>query len=208
MLKNSDMEVIAKYATVPFINGCCNLFHPCQVLSDIFTIYEQSKHKTNTITYVGKLNNVSRELVNSLPKIGIKLYFVTKDVISVLSDENIDDKAKKSSNLICTNDFKTAVQNSNIVYTDAWIDMEFFNNPKYERNKKTITNEMLPYQVNKRVFEWNKDVCIMHDMPMHIGYEITRDIVESKSSWIFIQAENRMWVQNALMLKLLGHKIN
>ena len=206
MLKNDDLVEMMKYSTVPVINTCCNVFHPCQALADIMTLVENfgDDYVGKAVTFTGKLNNVSRELINALPKIGVKLYFVSPDIDLVANDPNIDEACKQSSNLVLTKDFEGSVKKSNVVYTDTWIDMEFFNDPKLADKKEATIKEMLPYQINSKVFEWNKDVHVMHDMPMHIGYEISRDAVEHENAWIFQQSENRMWAQNALMMKLFG----
>ena len=209
MLKNEDFMELAKYSSVPVINSCCNIFHPCQALADILTIVENfdGKYAGKALTFTGKLNNVSRELINSLPRLGMKLYFASPDVDLVATDENIDPASKKSENLILTTDFEKAVKESDVVYTDSWIDMEYFNNPAFAQKKEETIKRMMPYQLNSRVFDWNKNIFVMHDMPMHVGYEITRDVIESKNVWLFQQAENRMWAQNALMLKLLGYEL-
>ena len=210
MLKNSDMAVLMEYSDVPVINTCCNVFHPCQALADIMTIFEKfgKDYVGKTVAFTGKLNNVSRELINALPKLGIKLYFVSPDIDSVAGDPNIDPECKASANLFLTKDFEEAVKKSDVVYTDTWIDMEFFNDPKLADKKEQTMKLMMPYQLNSKVFDWNKNIFVMHDMPMHIGYEITREVVEHKNTWIFDQAENRMWAQNALILSLLGYKKN
>ena len=209
MLKNESFVEMAKYSSVPVINSCCNIFHPCQALTDIMTVVENfdGKYAGRALTFTGKLNNVSRELINSLPRLGIKLYFVSPDIDAVAADENILPECKESENLVLTTDFEKAVKESDVVYTDSWVDMEYFNNPAYADKKEETIKKMLPYQLNNRVFDWNKNIFVMHDMPMHVGYEITRDVIESQNVWIFQQAENRMWAQNALMLKLLGYKL-
>ncbi len=84
--------------------------------------------------------------------------------------------------------------------------MEDFNDSKKAEENKKIIEKYLPYQLNQRIFNANSNITVMHDMPMHINYEITRDVIESENSIIFDQAENRMWAQNALILILLNLK--
>lgn len=200
MLKNEDLETIMKYSSVPVINGCCNMYHPCQILADLFTIYEEFNDIENvTLSFIGNLNNVSRDLIFASYKLGFKLIFVTPNCQEV---EKFLKKEELPIDLLITQDMEFAVRNSDVVYTDTWVDMEFFEN-WVNGDTKPLLNSMLPYQVNDKVFSFNPKVKIMHDMPMHINYEITRNVIENNNSIIFKQAENRMWVQNIIVKSLL-----
>lgn len=209
MINNDDLKVIMENTNVPVINGCCNLFHPCQVLADLLTMSEFTSNNMQDIvvTYVGKLNNVSRELIYAATKLGFKLNFMSPDDVT---EESLFIKINDKDifgNLTIINDinqFPDVIAESQFVYTDTWIDMEYYNNPKYKLENEKTKNEMMKYQLNNKVFSYNPNVMVMHDMPMHVGYEITRDVIENKNAIIFQQAENRMWVQNVLMMKLLG----
>ena len=98
---------------------------------------------------------------------------------------------------------KEAVKRAQFVYTDTWVDMEFFDDKDYEAEKKRRIQVMLPYQLNAETLK-DSDAFILHDMPIHPGYEISEELVHSPRSLIFTQAENRMYAQQALMLFLLG----
>ncbi len=95
------------------------------------------------------------------------------------------------------------MQAADVVYTDTWVDMEFINDPAYAKTKQERMEKMLPFQVNEALLEGSKAV-VMHDMPIHAGYEITRDVVEKHIETILRQAENRKFAQQAVLLSLLG----
>jgi ornithine carbamoyltransferase len=99
-------------------------------------------------------------------------------------------------------DVKEAVKKSDIVYTDTWIDMEFFLNPKFKEKKEKRIKLMKPYQINAELLK-GSDALIMHDMPMHRGYEISEDAIESSNSIIYEQSENRLHSSKGILLKLL-----
>ncbi|MCL6588513.1 MAG: ornithine carbamoyltransferase [Firmicutes bacterium] len=205
MLKNQSIVTLAEYATVPVINGCCDLYHPCQILSDLLTIQEEfGRLEGLTLAYIGIRNNVCNDLLAALPKVGMRFYQVTP-----LKSENqvvpaIDEYASKTGKWIETDDIEEAIKNADIVYTDTWINMEFFGDSKYKEKNEEKIQKMMPYQVNGKLIGLKPGIKIMHDMPMHPGYEITREVIEHPGAIIFPQAGNRMWAQNALMLKLFG----
>ena len=110
--------------------------------------------------------------------------------------------AEKTGLWLRTSDLQDAVRQSDIVYTDTWVDMEFFNNPAFADEKEMRIRQMMPYQINGELLKVNPRIKIMHDMPIHTGYEISREAIESENAVIFQQAENRMWAQMALLVKL------
>lgn len=111
--------------------------------------------------------------------------------------------AEKTGLLKRSLDLKAEAKDADAVYTDSWVDMEFFLDPKFEKQKKERIDLMLPYQLNKANLAGSK-ALIMHDMPIHVGYEIDRETIEDERAVIFPQSWNRMHGQNALMLRLLG----
>jgi ornithine carbamoyltransferase len=100
-------------------------------------------------------------------------------------------------------DVGAAVEDCDVVYTDTWVDMEFFLDPEFKTEKEKRVELMLPYQVNKKLLGDNKDALIMHDMPIHRGYEITDKIVAHPNSVIYLQSENRLHSAKAILVKLL-----
>lgn len=203
-LKNhSDLLQLAQYSNVPVINGCCDKYHPCQALADLMTIYEVSgTFEGITLTYVGIHNNVANSLVAGCMTLGIHLILVTPIVNEPSWDESLMQAAYSSGYVTEMDSLSTAVAQSDYVYTDTWIDMEFYSDPDYQDEKERRLRTMLPFQLNRDHLQ-GYSPYIMHDMPIHPGFEIAEDLVESEKSIIYQQAENRMHVQKALLLHLL-----
>ncbi|MCG9873311.1 MAG: ornithine carbamoyltransferase [Leptospiraceae bacterium] len=202
--KHEDLLTLLKGSKVPLINGCDNLYHPCQSLADILTIYLDidKKPKDIKIVYIGVHNNVANSLVEITAALGIHLTLVTpiakKDSIS----EQAIERAKKKKTISWENELLPAIKDADYIYTDTWVDMEFFNDPNYSGEKAARIETMMPFQINMELLKHTK-AKVMHDMPIHSGYEITREVVESGRSIIFSQAENRLDAQKAIILELL-----
>ena len=204
LIKNADLMEMAKYCTVPLINGLCEKYHPCQTLGDLMTVKEHlGKLKGLNLVYLGIANNVSNTLTVGCTKAGMNFTLCVPERHPISLDQELLDDAKKTGLYIEENNPKKAVKDADVVYTDSWVDMELFFNPKFEKEKERRMKTFMPYQLNAGLLK-NSKALIMHDMPMHIGYEITRDVIESPKSIIFDQAENRLHIQKAIMLYLLG----
>lgn len=202
--KHADVLELAEYATVPVINGCCDKYHPCQALADLMTIYElKGSFENVTVTYAGIHNNVANSLVAGCFTLGIKLILVTPLVNEASWDEELMQTAYKSGFVEKQDSLKEAVMRSDFVYTDTWVDMEFFKDPAYEEEKQKRIQTMLPYQINRDNL-FGCSPYILHDMPVHPGYEIEESLIESAQSVIYQQAENRMHAQKSLLLFLSG----
>lgn len=202
--KHEDLLLLKKGSQVPVINGCCNIYHPCQAFADMLTIrLDKGKLEGTTLCYVGVHNNVTNSLISISAALGVHLVLVTPLQNEYAVIQPLIEKAKAKGLLTQETDLKNAVNNCEYVYTDTWVDMEFFNDPNFQAEKQKRTEIMMPYQLNSELLK-NSKAKIMHDMPIHIGYEITRDVVESERSIIFNQAENRLDAQKAIMLRLVG----
>ncbi|WP_426454185.1 ornithine carbamoyltransferase [Paenibacillus sp. S-38] len=202
--KHSDLQELAAYSKVPVINGCCEKYHPCQALADLMTVYEQSgTFEGITLTYVGIHNNVANSLVAGCVTLGVKLLLVTPMINAPSWEEELMQRAYRSGWVEQVRDLSEAVSRSHYVYTDTWIDMEFYDDPQYQEEKRRRIELMLPYQVNRDHLQ-GYSPYLLHDMPIHPGFEIEEELIESERSLIFRQAENRMHVQKALLLHLLG----
>mgnify|MGYP002399143622 CR=1 FL=1 len=200
--KHEDLLELAKYAEVPIINGCCDRYHPCQALADLMTIYEVAGTFSGiTVTYVGIHNNVANSLVAGCITLGIKLILVTPIINETSWDEQLMQDAYRSGYVESVNHISDAIPRTDFVYTDTWVDMEFVQEGRYEDEKKRRVEIMMPYQINKDNLR-GYSPYIMHDMPIHPGYEIEAELVESERSIIYQQAENRMHVQKALLMYL------
>ncbi|MBL0691253.1 MAG: ornithine carbamoyltransferase [SAR324 cluster bacterium] len=204
---NKDLLEMASASEVPVINGCCNLYHPCQALTDLLTIKLDCGYLEGVnLTYVGVYNNVVNSLVSICGAFKVNLTLVCPIKDASITDEESYQKLIKQGLLHETLDLQEAVAKADYVYTDTWMDMEFFNDPAFAKQKKNRVSLMEPYQLNHQTLK-NSSAKVMHDMPIHLGYEISEALVEDdKRSIIFDQAENRLEAQKALLIYLKGRK--
>ncbi len=203
LLKHADLRAMAEASRVPVINGCDEKYHPCQGIADLMTMKEmRGKLKGAKLVYVGVHNNVCNSLIVGCTKTGAQITTVTPMKNEAAIDEDLLKTAEKTGLWKTTLDAKKAVKGADFVYTDTWVDMEFFLDPRFAAEKEKRTNLMMPYQVNKEMLG-NGKAYIMHDMPIHRGYEISADIINNPRSVIYQQAENRLHTAKAILLKLL-----
>jgi ornithine carbamoyltransferase len=204
VLKNSDLQVMAEASRVPVINGCDEKYHPCQIIADLVTVKEKKGRLEGLkVAYIGVHNNICNSLIAGCSKAGVRIVTVTPLVNEASFDGELVEAAKATGLYEHSLDVKAAVEDCDVVYTDTWVDMEFFLDPKFKKEKEKRIKTMLPYQVNRKLLG-DSDALIMHDMPIHRGYEIADDLVESANSVIYSQSENRLYSAKAVLLKLLG----
>ncbi|MEW6749199.1 MAG: ornithine carbamoyltransferase [Candidatus Micrarchaeota archaeon] len=207
-MKNETVTEFARVSRVPVINGLCEKYHPCQALADLMTIKEKlGKLEGAKVVYLGIANNVSNSLAMACTKTGAKftLCVPEKDPDS-LDDEHLS-MLKATGNYTEEADIGKAVPGADILYTDTWVNMEFFNDPKFAEEKARREKVFMPYQLNKAMLEKaGPQASSMHDMPAHIDFEIDEYALRGPRSLAFDQAENRMWAQMALLIKLIGEK--
>ena len=204
LLRNADLERIMDASLVPVINGCDEKYHPSQAIADLITIKERKgKLEGVKLTYIGVHNNVCNSLIEGCTKTGVEITTLTPIVNEQAVDEELIQAGKKTGLWKTTLDMKKAVADADFVYTDTWIDMEFFTDPKFAAEKEKRLKQMMTYQINKELLK-NSNAYIMHDMPIHRGYEISADIIENAKSVIYEQAENRLYSAKAILLKLLS----
>jgi ornithine carbamoyltransferase len=204
LLRNADLKVMAKASRVPVINGCDEKYHPSQAIADLMTMKEKKgKLKGLKLVYIGVHNNVCNSLIEGCTKTGVRIITVTPIFNEPSRDDELLEEARKTGLYETTLDVKEALKNADFVYTDTWVDMEFFTDPKFAAEKEKRIKLMMPYQINKELLR-ESNAYIMHDMPIHRGYEISEDIIESPNSIIYEQSENRLYSAKAILLKLLG----
>ena len=202
--RHADLAELAAHSAVPVINGCCDRYHPCQALADLMTVYEVSgRFEGITMTYVGIHNNVANSLAAACMTLGVRLLLVTPVVNGPSWDDTLMQAALRSGYVEGRSDLEEALAESDYAYTDTWVDLEFFNDPACAKEKERRLAIMLPYQLSVKSLQGRKPY-IMHDMPIHPGYEIEEALIEADHSVIYRQADNRMYAQQALMLHLLG----
>jgi ornithine carbamoyltransferase len=204
LVKNSDLQKMADASRVPVINGCDEKYHPSQAIADLITVKEKAgKLKGTKLVYVGVHNNVCNSLIEGCTKTGVKITTVTPIFNEPTRDMELMENAKKTGLWKTTLDVKEAVKDADFVYTDTWVDMEFFTDTKYAAEKEKRIKLMMPYQINRELLK-NSDAFVMHDMPIHRGYEITTEAIENPKSVIYEQAENRLYSAKAILSKLMG----
>ncbi len=194
------IEEIANNSSVPVINGLSDLEHPCQALTDLFTVWEiKGDLKGLVIGYVGDgENNVAHSLCLAATMLGMT--FQCGSPKGYWMNKNIVDKAKRYGDVFETKNPKEAVKNADVVVADTWISMG-------DTNKKERLKIFLPYQVNKELMRHaKKDAIFEHCLPAYRGKEVTSEVIDGAQSVVFQEAENRMHVQKALLLKLIYQK--
>ncbi|MBU1124905.1 MAG: ornithine carbamoyltransferase [Candidatus Omnitrophica bacterium] len=194
---------MARYADVPVINGLSDFSHPCQALADIFTVQEKIRNRKNIVfSYVGDGNNVCNSLIFTCAKLGIPIhlgipkgYGPQRDVLL----EAAQTAGAKAGSIQLFSSAARAVKSADVIYTDVWASMG------QEKESRTRKLKFKDFQVNRQLLLYaKKDVLVMHCLPAHRGEEITDEVMESRHSIVFDQAENRMHVQKAILIKLLG----
>lgn len=204
--KHSTLQEMVKYVKKPVINMLCEKYHPCQGLGDMMTIKEHlGAWKNKKLVYTGIANNVSNSLVVAGTKLGMKVTLAVPEKDPDAVDLELEKEAKATGLYKETTDLKTVIKDADILYTDTWVNIEFMKDPKFAKEKERRLEKFMPYQINAVLLkETGNNAKIMHCLPAHIGYEITRDAIDHPNSIIFDQAENRLHAQKALMLFLLG----
>ncbi len=200
---HNDVEELAKRADIPIINGLTDTYHPCQALTDLFTIKEYKEDLAGLkMTYIGDGNNMANSLLLAAAKLGMNIsiaspknYQVSEEVIKAA-----EKLAKESgSQLEITNNIMVAAKDADVLYTDVWASM----GDEAEIEERQLAFKT--YQINPEVMGVAKnDAIFLHCLPVHRGEEVTANVINGKQSVVFDQAENRLHIQKAIMLRLMG----
>jgi ornithine carbamoyltransferase len=202
--KNADLMKMVSASLVPVINGCDEKYHPCQAIADLMTVKEhKGKLKGLKLVYIGVHNNVCNSLIEACTMTGMHITTVTPIMNEPSQDNELLEKAEKTGLYNKTLYADKSVRDADVVYTDTWVDMEMFLDPTFKEEKEKRIRQMIPYQINSRLMKDSK-ALIMHDMPIHKGYEISVEMTETPNSVIFEQAENRLHSGKAILLRLLN----
>lgn len=196
----SEVEDLAKYGSIPVINGLTDYAHPCQVLADLMTIRER-KHsfKGLKLCFIGDGNNMANSLIVGCIKMGMRVAIACPE--THMPDAEIMKWAAENGSFLCTSDVLLAAKDADVVYTDVWASMG------QEGEAALRMAEFAGFQVGDTVMAAAKpDAMVQHCLPAHRGEEITEAVFEAHADEIFDEAENRLHAQKAVLVKLLGSK--
>jgi ornithine carbamoyltransferase len=195
-----SVEEFARHATIPIINGLTDLMHPCQIVSDLFTIVERKgTYEGLKIAYVGDGNNMANSWIDAAAKLPFKLTLACPKGYD--PDARILERGKKkaSRGVSLFRNPVQAVKNADVVYTDVWASMG------QEAEQEARAKIFEGYQVNRKLVQHAKpDAIVMHCLPAHRGEEISAEILDGPRSVVWDQAENRLHVQKAILEILMG----
>jgi ornithine carbamoyltransferase len=200
---HSDVEDLAKYGTIPVINGLTDYVHPCQILADFQTILER-KGRLNPLklAYIGDGNNVAHSLLFGASKVGMDSSVASPEGYEC--DANAARLAKENaalsgSRVVLTQSPEEAIADADAVYADTWASMG------REAEKEERARVFAPYQVNKELFSKAKpDAIFLHCLPAYRGCEVTEDVIDGPNSAVFDEAENRLHAQKAVLALLMN----
>ena len=209
LVKNETVRLFGDNVTVPFINGCDSSYHPCQILADALTILEKFGGLDINLMFIGAKNNVFNSLVEFFAKMKKgTIYVLTPLVNNTACGEDFYEAAKATGHYgeldptMSMEEAKEYAKKMQVIYTDTWVDMEFFNNPAYKEKKEETLSKMMPYQINDDFLE-GSDALVFHDMPMHVGFEISKSVEKKHMETILDEAENRRHAEKAVMYYLI-----
>jgi ornithine carbamoyltransferase len=197
VFSHSTIEELARWSSVPVINALSDLYHPCQVLADVQTLKERfGKFEGLKLAFIGDGNNVAHSLMLTAGRLGVHVAVATPEAYRPNSD--IVAQATRLGRVTLTCDPSEALAGAHAVYTDVWASMG------QESEAETRAGAFAPYQVNEALFaKARPDAIFMHCLPARRGEEVTDAVIESERSVVFVQAENRLHAQKALLVTLL-----
>jgi|TARA_A100001234_G_scaffold144853_1_gene127254 ornithine carbamoyltransferase len=194
---HKSLETLARCASIPVINGLSDSFHPCQILADLMTIKEHKKNlKKVKVAWIGDGNNVCNSLILGCAKLKIKLAVAVPNGYE--PDFDVMKIGKEAEILEVSDEPETAVQDADVIMTDTFVSIH---NTNSDRIKKFLPK----FQVNQSLMnKAKKDVIFMHCLPAKRDQEVTADVIDGPKSVVWDEAENRLHVQKALLVHLLG----
>ena len=192
-----DVEDLAKYGSIPIINGLTDYCHPCQVLADLMTIREyKCSFKGLKMCFVGDGNNMANSLIVGCIKTGMEIAIACPD--DYRPDADLICWARENGKITVTSDLKAAAEGADVLYTDVWASMG------QEGEKAAREKIFRGYCIDDTLMKLaEKDAMVLHCLPAHRGEEITEEVFEAHADEIFDEAENRLHAQKAVLCKLL-----
>lgn len=198
--RQSDLEELTKYGHIPVINGLTDDFHPCQVLADLLTVYEEfGTFEGKKLVFFGEGFNMANSLMLGCAKVGMDVTICAPEGLGPKAEivEAARAGAYHGAKVVVTSDIDEAIAGANAVYTDVFFSMGQEKDPAKEA-------ALMPMQVNAAMMERAApDAIFLHCLPAHRGEEVTDEVMEGKASRIFPEAENRLHAQKAVMYMLM-----
>ncbi|HDH40948.1 MAG TPA: ornithine carbamoyltransferase [Candidatus Altiarchaeales archaeon] len=201
--RHETLMELARNSEVPVINGLSDLEHPCQVISDLFTIHEvRGRLKGIDLAYIGDGNNVCNSLLLGCSMVGINIKVASPEGYEPAKNfvkKALDISKETGSRIEIVNDPREAAKGASFLYTDVWVSMG--DESEEEERLKAFRG----YQLNREIVKLANSNCkVMHCLPAHRGLEITDEVIDGRDSIVWDQAENRLHAQKAILLRLLG----
>ena len=198
---------IAKYAQIPVINGLTDYSHPCQIIASILTIIEKfGDLHGKIISWFGEPNNVLNSYIHAVKKFGFELR-ISKPNSMTFSDNEINNEKSQGAKIEIFDNPKDAAKNADVIITDTWFSMgDSYKDHQVKKDQKIRL--LKPYQVNTSIMKLaNKNAIFTHCLPVYRGFEATAEVVDSKQSVIFEEAENRLHAQKAIIYYLMSSDV-
>ncbi len=196
--EQAEVEALAKYGSIPIINGLTDYAHPCQVLADLMTIREYKRSFDGLkFCFVGDGNNMANSLIVGCIKMGMEVAIACPD--DYKPDADIMKWASENGKFTCTSNIDEAVSGADVLYTDVWASMG------QEEEAKIRAKAFAGFCIDSSVMaKAAKDAIVMHCLPAHRGEEISAEVMEAQADVIFDEAENRLHAQKAVLVKLMA----
>lgn len=199
VFEHESLVELAKHASIPVVNGLSDIEHPCQALGDFMTLHEHKQKLSGlTLAWVGDGNNVVHSLIHGAARLGVRMRVATPPGYGP-NPVVVDAARREGGSIELTNDPAEAVAGADAVYTDVWASMG------QEAEAEARQQVFRPYQVNARLMRRaGAKALFMHCLPAHRGLEVTDEVIDGQKSIVYDQAENRLHIQKAILLALLG----
>jgi ornithine carbamoyltransferase len=196
---HQDVVDLARYGTIPIVNGLTDLLHPCQVMADVMTIQEEFGRDLTgkKVAWIGDGNNMANSWINAAYRFGLEVRIATPPGYE--PDPEIVERARGSATVLLTNDPREAAEGADVVTTDVWASMG------QEEEAEKRMQAFKGFQVDSSVMgAASADAIFLHCLPAHLGEEVSEDVFEGSRSRVWDEAENRLHVQKAILIELMG----
>jgi ornithine carbamoyltransferase len=196
---HQDVEELARYASVPVINGLTDLLHPCQILADLLTVRQfLGGWEGKKVAWIGDGNNMANSWINAAWRLGFELALACPEGYEP-ADHLMDRAKQANAKITLTRDPKEAIDGADVVNTDVWASMG------QEDEQKKRERDFAGYTVNKQLMRRaSTDAIFLHCLPAHRGEEVSAEIIDGPQSRVWDEAENRLHIQKAIMAVLMG----